>query len=101
MPNDSPDDAAALHGLDDRRVRVAEDHRPPRRHEVDVCDAVRVGRYGPVPLTMNRGVPPTARNARTGEFTPPGITRWARSNRAAETGASVTRASLASLSICA
>ena len=37
---------------------------------------------------MNRGVPPTARNARTGEFTPPGITRWARSNRSAETGAS-------------
>lgn len=28
-------------------------------------------RYGPVPDTMNRGVPPTARNARTGEFTPP------------------------------
>src|SRR5262245_50473350 len=29
---------------------------------------------------MNRGVPPTARNARTGELTPPGITRCARSN---------------------
>ena len=25
------------------------------------------------------GVPPTARNARTGEFTPPGMRRWARS----------------------
>ena len=31
---------------------------------------------------MKRGVPPTARNARTGELTPPGITRCARSNRA-------------------
>src|SRR5512143_1669706 len=31
---------------------------------------------------MKRGVPPTARNARTGELTPPGITRWARSNSA-------------------
>ena len=27
---------------------------------------------------MNRGVPPTARKARTGEFTPPGITLPAR-----------------------
>src|SRR2546425_6742059 len=27
---------------------------------------------------MKRGVPPTARKARTGEFTPPGITRCAR-----------------------
>ena len=47
-------------------------------------------RYGPRPLTMNRGVPPTARNARTGEFTPPGITRWARANSSAETGAAET-----------
>src|SRR5574337_2004083 len=31
---------------------------------------------------MKRGVPPTARNARTGELTPPGITRWARANSA-------------------
>src|SRR5512144_1060416 len=30
---------------------------------------------------MKRGVPPTARNARTGELTPPGMTFWARSNR--------------------
>ena len=43
---------------------------------------------GPVPAIMNRGVPPTARNARTGEFTPPGVTAWARSNRACEAGAS-------------
>src|SRR5579875_65560 len=47
---------------------------------------------------MNRGVPPTARNARTGEFTPPGITAWARSNRAAEAGASDTASSLAASS---
>ena len=32
---------------------------------------------------MNRGVPPTARNARTGELTPPGMRRWARAKRAA------------------
>src|SRR5262245_3083580 len=34
---------------------------------------------------MNTGSPPTARNARTGEFTPPGITCRARSNRALDT----------------
>lgn len=45
-------------------------------------------RYGPVPDTMNRGVPPTARKARTGEFTPPGVTREARSKSVCETGAS-------------
>src|SRR5579862_1144580 len=27
----------------------------------------------PLPRTINRGSPPTERNARTGEFTPPGI----------------------------
>src|SRR6185369_14898895 len=32
---------------------------------------------------MNRGVPPTARNARTGELTPPGIDFWARSKSSA------------------
>jgi hypothetical protein len=31
---------------------------------------------------MKRGVPPTALNARTGEFTPPGVTARARSNQA-------------------
>jgi hypothetical protein len=33
---------------------------------------------------MNRGTPPTARNARTGEFTPPGVTSEARRNRSEE-----------------
>src|SRR3954454_984652 len=42
---------------------------------------------------MNRGVPPTALNARTGEFTPPGVTARARANSAADPGvdAEVTR----------
>jgi hypothetical protein len=35
---------------------------------------------------MNNGVPPTLRNARTGEFTPPGISRPARANSASLTG---------------
>src|SRR5260221_6730666 len=33
---------------------------------------------------MKRGVPPTARNARTGELTPPGMTRWARAKRSSD-----------------
>src|SRR5262247_3710404 len=35
----------------------------------------------PAPRSMNGGVPPTARNALTGEFTPPGMTFRDRSNR--------------------
>jgi hypothetical protein len=30
---------------------------------------------------MKRGVPPTERKARTGEFTPPGVVCWARAKR--------------------
>ena len=37
---------------------------------------------------MNRGVPPTARKARTGLFTPPGVSFWPRAKRSADTGAS-------------
>src|ERR1700731_2555776 len=33
---------------------------------------------------MNRGTPPTGPNARTGEFTPPGVTWTARANSSAE-----------------
>src|SRR3954470_7231423 len=46
-------------------------------------------RYGPRPDTMNLGVPPTARKARTGEFTPPGVTALARANSASDAGASL------------
>ena len=35
---------------------------------------------------MKRGVPPTARKARTGELTPPGMTCWARSNSCVRCG---------------
>jgi hypothetical protein len=37
---------------------------------------------------MNLGVPPTARKARTGLFTPPGVIRCPRAKRSADTGAS-------------
>ncbi|MNJ82099.1 hypothetical protein D3C77_812630 [compost metagenome] len=36
--------------------------------------------YGPCARLMKRGVPPTERKARTGELTPPGMLRQARSN---------------------
>src|SRR5258708_13174426 len=38
----------------------------------------------PCAVSMNRGVPPTALNARTGEFTPPGMTSCARWKRASD-----------------
>ncbi|GAB3789929.1 hypothetical protein GCM10027601_32440 [Nocardioides ungokensis] len=38
---------------------------------------------------MKRGVPPTALKARTGEFTPPGVTARARSKREADRAAPV------------
>src|SRR5688572_4821785 len=42
---------------------------------------------------MNSGVPPTPRNARTGEFTPPTRDRPARSNRASDFARLLTAAS--------
>jgi hypothetical protein len=44
---------------------------------------------------MKRGAPPTLRNARTGELTPPGIKRRARSNSAALVAARSDRISIA------
>src|SRR5258708_24144413 len=38
----------------------------------------------PCAVSMNRGVPPTALKARTGEFTPPGMTSCARWKRASD-----------------
>ena len=48
---------------------------------------------------MNRGVPPTALNARTGEFTPPGVTRWARANHSADAAVVRPRAAEARVSL--
>ena len=45
----------------------------------------------PSARAMKRGVPPTARNARTGEFTPPGMTFCARSKSCAFVGHSSAR----------
>src|SRR5690606_28525029 len=39
--------------------------------------------YGPCARLMKRGVPPTERKARTGELTPPGMLRQARSKSSA------------------
>ena len=41
-------------------------------------------RCEPSPRAMNSGLPPTLRNARTGEFTPPGIISWARRKSASD-----------------
>ena len=74
VPNDRPRVTAEYTASMTAGMRVAEDHRPPRPDQVDVGVAVRIGDPRPSPDTMNRGVPPTDRNARTGEFTPPGVT---------------------------
>ncbi len=79
---------AAGHGRLHRRlhlrVGVADQHRTPGADQVDVLVAVDVGEPRSRADRMKRGVPPTASNARTGEFTPPGITARARSNIARE-----------------
>ena len=70
-----PSTGRRLHRFDDRRVGVAEDDRAVALHEVDVARALDV----PHVARPRRGRRSTAcrrreRNARTGEFTPPGIT---------------------------
>ena len=63
-----------LHRVDDLRIGVAEEERPPGKDPVDVAVAVDVDRsYAPSPRATNTGASrPTARIARTGELTPPG-----------------------------
>jgi hypothetical protein len=77
-----------LQRLDDGRVGVPRIIGPQEQTRSTYSRPSASVRYGPVPLTMKRGVPPTARKARTGELTPPGMTALARSNRACEVGAS-------------
>ena len=55
------------------RMGMAHNQRPPGKHVVDVTPTIDIGHRGPLPLAMKTGSPPTARKARTGEFTPPGI----------------------------
>ena len=40
----------------------------------------------PLARSTKNGSPPTPRNARTGEFTPPGMSCWARAKRESERG---------------
>src|SRR6202522_4092889 len=48
--------------------------------------------WDPTPRAMNGGVPPTPRKARTGEFTPPGISFWAQANSSADRECFISRA---------
>ena len=81
---DSPSAATLRDGVDDVGVGVAGDHRPPGAHQVDRLPSASVSQY-PWAEVMNRGVPPTEVKARTGEFTPPGMTAQASANSFAET----------------
>ena len=49
-PNDKPRGGGLGDGVDDGRVRVAEDHRTPRADQVDVAVAVGVGEPAAVRL---------------------------------------------------
>ena len=61
--------------VDDLRRTMAQQQRPPGADVVDIGIAVRVEDARALRRdSMNRGVPPTPRKARTGELTPPGIT---------------------------
>jgi len=52
--------------------------RPPGVAEVEIAVPVFIIKVGALSARMNKGVPPTALKARTGEFTPPARTRLAR-----------------------
>ena len=55
---------------------------PPRAYAVVAPRALTAGGLAPSAERITSGVPPTLPNARTGEFTPPGVTFLARSNHA-------------------
>jgi hypothetical protein len=73
-------DGGSLHGGDDLGMGVAEDHRAPGADVVGVPLPSASCTFAPAPFWKKQGVPPTERKARTGELTPPGMWRWARSN---------------------
>src|SRR5262249_2432035 len=58
--------------------RISGPHEPTKSRYERPSTSVR---RAPSPRAMNGGEPPTARNARTGLFTPPGMTRPAASSR--------------------
>jgi hypothetical protein len=58
-------------------MRMAHDHRAPGADVVDEFAAVGGDVCAPAAFLKKIGSPPTPRNARTGEFTPPGMYRQA------------------------
>jgi hypothetical protein len=58
---------------------MADDHRPPGADVIGMYFAVRV-HTKPLAALEEQWRAPTERNARTGEFTPPGMTFWDSSN---------------------
>jgi hypothetical protein len=60
---------------------VAEDHRTPRTDVIDITLVVFVGNVSTFSVLEEQR---RAANARTGEFTPPGMCFWALANRVSE-----------------
>ena len=81
-PNEVPSAAARCTASTIAGCGVAEDRRAPRLHVVEVlrCRRCPRGTRRRRAATKN-GSPPTAPNARTGEFTPPGMRACARANQ--------------------
>lgn len=69
------------HGFDDFGMRVSDNRILSRADIIGVARAVFVPNIRAFGFLMKRGTPPTLPNARTGEFTPPGMMALARSNK--------------------
>ena len=65
---------ALLHGAHDRSDARGRGSSGPTSRRSRCSGGRRApNTYAPLARSMNTGSPPTARNARTGEFTPPGM----------------------------
>ena len=78
-PNDSPRSTAACTAARTAGWACPSRAGPQEQTRSTYSSPSASVRYGPLAETIKRGVPPTEPNARTGEFTPPGISWRARS----------------------
>src|ERR671918_1004405 len=83
-PNEVPRPAASLAASTISGRAWPKSSEPHDCTRSTYCRPSASWRTAPSPRTTNGGVPPTAPNARTGELTPPGITRRARSNSSSD-----------------
>ncbi|EMY35625.1 hypothetical protein D477_003368 [Arthrobacter crystallopoietes BAB-32] len=73
-----------MDGFEYRRMGVADNRGPQEQTRSTYSRPSASVRCGPAAETITGGVPPTEPKARTGEFTPPGISLRARLNSSSE-----------------